>query len=93
MTETETAERVIATLKAAEQQPAPAALALLNDLVGDVQGDGDQPLEVEDARSSTFLAICEVAKALHRRQPADQLWAPAIDAASHWMSLAAAQRF
>ena len=38
------------------------------------------PLEVEEARSSAFLAICEIGKALHRGQPADRLWASAISA-------------
>ena len=33
------------------------------------------PLEVEEARSSAFMAICEVGKALHRGQPAEKLWA------------------
>jgi hypothetical protein len=34
------------------------------------------------------MAICEVGKALHRGQPADQLWATAIGATERWMSLA-----
>ena len=42
------------------------ALPILNGLVGLVQGGGDQPLEIEEARSGAFLAICEVGKALHR---------------------------
>lgn len=88
MEETEIAAKVIGALKAAEQEPAKDALSILNGLIGFVQGDGDQPLEVEEARSSAFLEVCEVAKALHRGQPAGQLWAPAIDAAERWMSLA-----
>jgi hypothetical protein len=45
-------------------------------------------LEVEEARSSAFLALCEVGKALHRGQPADHLWASAISATERWMALA-----
>ena len=46
------------------------------------------PLEVEEARASAFMAICELGKALHRGQPADGLWAPAISATERWKSLA-----
>jgi hypothetical protein len=88
MTESEKAAKVIEALKAAERGPAPAALPILNGLVGLVQGGGDQPLEVEEARSGAFLAICEVGKALHRGQPADRLWASAIEATQRWVSLA-----
>jgi hypothetical protein len=88
MEETEIAAKVIGALKAAEQEPAKDALSILNGLIGFVQGDGEQPLEIEEARSSAFLEVCEVAKALHRGQPTGQLWAPAIDAAERWMSLA-----
>jgi hypothetical protein len=88
MTDSEKAAKVIEALKAAEHEPAQIALPILNELVGLVQGDGEQPLEVEEARSSAFLAICEVGKALHRGQPADRLWTSAIDAAQRWMSLA-----
>jgi hypothetical protein len=56
-------------------------------LNGLVQGSGEAPLEVEEARSSAFLAICEVGKALHRGQPTDRLWASAIAAAERWQSL------
>jgi len=87
MTDNEKALTVIKTLQAAEREQAEAALSMLNGLVGLVQGDGAQPLEIEEARSSTFMAICEIGKALHRRQPADQLWAPAIAAAERWKSL------
>jgi len=80
--------QVIEALKAAEREPAQKALPILNGLVGLVQGGGDAPLEVEEARSSAFMAICEVGKALHRGQPADRLWASAIDATERWMSLA-----
>jgi hypothetical protein len=88
MTDAEKAAKVIEALQAAEREPSEMALPILNGLVGLVQGDGDQPLEVEEARSSAFLAICEVGKALHRGQPADRLWAPAISATERWMSLA-----
>jgi hypothetical protein len=88
MTDAEKAAKVIEALKAAEREPAQIALPILNGLVGLVQGEGEQPLEVEEARSSAFLAICEVGKALHRGTPADRLWALAIDAAERWMSLA-----
>jgi hypothetical protein len=88
MTDSEKAAKVIEALKAAEREPAQAALPILNGLVGLVQGEGEAPLEVEEARSTAFLAICEVGKALHRGQPADRLWQSAIDAAQRWRSLA-----
>ena len=81
MTDSEKAAKVIEALKAAKREPAQIALPILNGLVGLVQGDREQPLEV-------FLAICEVGKALHRGQPADRLWSSAIDATQRWMSLA-----
>jgi len=34
------------------------------------------------------MAICEVGKALHRGQPTETLWAPAVAAAQRWKSLA-----
>jgi hypothetical protein len=88
MTDSEKAAKVIEALQAAEREPAPMALPILNSLVGLVQGNGEAPLEVEEARSSAFMAICEVGKALHRGQPADNLWASAIDATERWKSLA-----
>jgi hypothetical protein len=88
MTDAEKAAKVIDALKAAEREPAQTALPILNGLVGLVQGGGEQPLEVEEARSSAFLAICEVGKALHRGQPAERLWGAAIDATEKWMALA-----
>ena len=87
MTDSERAIKVIEALKAAEREPAQIALPMLNGLVALVQGEGEQPLEVEEARSSAFLAICEVGKALHRGQPTDGLWASAIDATERWMSI------
>jgi len=88
MTDSEKAAKVIEALKAAEREPPQTALPILNGLVGLVQGSGEQPLEVEEARASAFLAICEIGKALHRGQPTDRLWASAIDATQRWMSLA-----
>jgi hypothetical protein len=88
MTDAEKAARVLEALKAAEREPAQTALPILNGLVGLVQGGGEAPLEVEEARSSAFLAICEVGKALHRGQPAERVWASAIGATEKWMSLA-----
>jgi hypothetical protein len=88
MTDAEKAAKVIDALKAAEHKPAEVALKILNGLVGLVQGGGERPLEVEEARSSAFMAICEIGKALHRGQPAERLWAVAIGATERWMSLA-----
>ena len=88
MSDFEKATKAFDALKAAERQPAQLALPILNGLIGLVQGSGEAPLEVEEARSSAFMAICEVGKALHRGQPADQLWAAAIGATERWMSLA-----
>jgi hypothetical protein len=88
MNDSEKARKVIEALKAAEREKAEIALPMLNGLVALVQGDSEQPLEVEEARSGAFLAICEVGKALHRGQPTDGLWASAIDATVRWMSLA-----
>jgi len=87
MSDFEKAARVFEALKAAEGKPAQVALPLLNELVSLVQGSGEAPLEVEEARSGTFMAICEVGKALHRGQPADGLWATAIGATERWMAL------
>jgi hypothetical protein len=88
MIDSEKAAKVIDALKMAKREPTQVALPILNGLIGLVQGEGEQPLEVEEARSSAFLAICEVGKALHRGQPADRLWASAIEATERWMSLA-----
>lgn len=87
MTDSEKAAVIIETLRAAEREPAEVALPILNGLVGLVAAHGEAPLEVEEARSSAFMAICEIGKALHRGQPAQALWAPAIDAAQRWQSL------
>jgi hypothetical protein len=87
MTDSEKAARVLDSLKAAEPKPPQVALKILNELVGLVQGGVEQPLEVEEARSGAFMAICEIGKALHRGQPADKLWASAISATEKWKSL------
>jgi hypothetical protein len=88
MTDSEKAATVLEALKTAEREPAPTALPILNGLVGLVQGSGEAPLEVEEARSAAFMAICEVGKALHRGQPTDGLWGQAISAAQRWKALA-----
>jgi len=89
MTDSETAQKVFEALKLAEQTPAQEALPILNGLVGLVQGSGgEQRLEVEEARASAFLAICEVGKALHRGHQAEGLYATALSATESWMRLA-----
>ena len=88
MEDSEKAKSVIDTLRAAEREPAPVALPALNGLVGLIQGASETSLEVEEARASTFMAICEVAKALHRGNPAERFWQSAIEAAERWRSLA-----
>jgi hypothetical protein len=88
MSDSETAQKVFDALKLAEQAHPREALPVLNGLAGLIQGGGEQPMEVEDARASAFLAICEVGKALHRGQPADGLYTAAIDATERWMRLA-----
>jgi len=45
-------------------------------------------MELEEARSGAFLAICEIGKSLHRGQPADHLWGTAIQATEQWIALA-----
>ena len=88
MTESEKARQVHAALQAAQAAAPDAALPILNGLIGLVRSDsGDQPIEVDEARSSAFLAICEVGKALHRGQPAGPLWAAAITATDRWLAL------
>ena len=87
MTDSEKAAKVIEALKAAEREPAQIALPMLNELAGLVQGSGEAPLELEEARSGAFMAICEIGKALHRGQPAGPLWGPAFEAARRWRAL------
>jgi hypothetical protein len=88
MNDSTSAQQVLDALKSAEQKPAQDALSVLNGLIPLVQGGGEAPLEVEDARASAFLSICEVGKALHRGQPADALYAAAIKATERWVALA-----
>jgi hypothetical protein len=88
MSDSEKAAKIIQALRAAECEPAQRALPILNELAMLMRGDLEQSLAIEEARANTFLAICEIAKALHRGQPADHLWLPAIDAVERWMSLA-----
>ena len=88
MTEAERARQVFQALKAAEQVAPDAALPILNGLMDLVRSDtGEQGLEIDEARSSAFLSICEVGKALHRGQPTSSLWPTAIAAAERWMAL------
>jgi hypothetical protein len=87
MTESNIAQQVLDALKQAEAKPAQEALPILNGLIPLVQGGGEAPLEVEEARASAFLAICEVGKALHRGQPSDAAYAAAIAAAERWLGL------
>lgn len=89
VTESEKAQQVLAALTSAEAAEPNAALQILNGLIGLVQSEGgDESIEVDEARSGAFLAICEVGKALHRGQPAGPLWAAAIGAAERWTMLA-----
>jgi hypothetical protein len=87
--ERDKAERVFAALNSARVAEPKAALALLNGLMDLVRSDGGgDDVEVDEARSSAFLAICEVGKALHRGQPAEPPWAAAIAATERWLSIA-----
>jgi hypothetical protein len=88
MNDLERANEVMQALRLAEGEPAQKALPILNGLVGLVKADHDQRLEVEEARSGAFLAICEIGKALHRGEPADHLWGTAIQATERWIALA-----
>jgi hypothetical protein len=88
MSDSENAQKVFDALTQAKGAPTLVALPILNGLIGLVQGGADAPLEVEEARSSAFMAICEVGKALHRGQPTEGLYAAAIKAAEHWMRVA-----
>ena len=87
MSERDAAQQVLAALKLAAGKPAPEALADLNGLITLVQGHGEVSLEVDEARSSAFLAICEAGKALHRGQPAEGLFTAAIKATERWAGL------
>jgi len=89
MTEIEIAQRVLACLQQTDAAEPHAAVSTLKGLISFLHG-GAEPhsFEVDEARSSTFAAICEYAKALHRGLPADSLRPAAIDAAERWRSLA-----
>ena len=87
MSDSQKAAKVIETLKAAEREPAQNALPILTGLFDLIRGGPEMPLEIEEARANAFMAICEVAKALHRGQPADHLWTSAIGATERWKSL------
>lgn len=89
MTEIEIAQRVLSCLHQTASAEPQSAVSALKGLIGLLRGGEDiQSCEVDEARSSTFMAICEYAKALHRGQPADGLRPAAIDAAERWRSLA-----
>ncbi|KIZ38953.1 MULTISPECIES: hypothetical protein [Rhodopseudomonas] len=89
MSESEAAELVWQSLNRTENVEPQTALPILKGLTRLVKGDGrDHPLEVHEARSSAFLAICEFAKALHRGQPAERLRDSAIIATEKWRALA-----
>jgi len=89
MTESEKALQVLQALKLAESAAPEAALPTLNGLMSLVRSEsGDQGLEIDEARSSAFLSICEVGKALHRGQPTASLWPIAIAATERWIALA-----
>ncbi|NPU09916.1 hypothetical protein HL667_11655 [Bradyrhizobium sp. 83012] len=88
MTETEKAEQVVAALRSAEASAPEAALQTLNGLMGLVRSpSAEQPLEVEEARAAAFMSICEVGKALHRKQPTEALWPAAVSATERWLTL------
>ena len=87
MDDLEKAETVLEALKTAEQETPQAALPILNGIAGLIKGDGDDALEVQEARTEAFMAICELGKALHRGLPVDGLWAPAFSATERWRRL------
>jgi hypothetical protein len=82
------ATEVLQALMLAKRAPPQQALSILNGLVGLARADHDLRLELEEARSGAFLAICEIGKSLHRGQPADHLWGTAIRATERWIALA-----
>ena len=89
MSERKIAQQVFDALKLSAGKPAPEALSDLNALIPLVQSSaGGDDLEVEEARSSAFLRICDVGKALHRGQPADALYSAAMEATERWMTVA-----
>jgi hypothetical protein len=88
MNDLDRATEVLQALMLAKRAPPQQALSILNGLVGLLRADHDQPMELEEARSGAFLAICEIGKSLHRGQPADHLWGTAIQATEQWIALA-----
>jgi hypothetical protein len=88
MTEAEKAAHVAAALAAAKDGPASEALPKLNALINLAKAPGSDELEVEEARSAAFMAICELGKALHRGQPAGDAWAQATATTERWLSRA-----
>jgi hypothetical protein len=89
MTEVEIAQHVLSCLRQTEAVEPQTAVSKLKHLIGLVHGGASgRSFEVDEARSSTFMAICEYAKALHRGQPADALRPVAIEAAETWHALA-----
>ena len=88
MNDLDRATEVLQALMLAKRSPPQQALSILNGLVGLVRADQDQHLELEEARSGAFLAICEIGKSLHRGRPADHLWGTAIQATERWIALA-----
>lgn len=89
MSEQDKAQRVFQALKAAQSAEPQAALAMLNGLIELTRGDGtDQSIEIDEARASAFLAICEVGKALHRGKPSPPPWTRAVAATERWLALA-----
>ncbi|MFZ5736953.1 hypothetical protein [Rhodopseudomonas palustris] len=89
MTEIEIAQQVLSCLHQTESAEPRSAVSTLKGLISYIHGAGNvHSCEVDEARSSTFMAICEYAKALHRGLPADGLRPAAIDAAEKWRALA-----
>ncbi|ABD87046.1 hypothetical protein [Rhodopseudomonas palustris] len=88
MSEFEIAQHVWQCLHQAASEAPQTALPMLKRLTRLVGGDGRaHPLELDEARSTAFLAVCDYAKALHRGQPAERLWTVAVAATEHWRAL------
>lgn len=89
MSEAEIAEQVLCCLEQTAAAEPHAAVGTLKNLIVYFHGSrAAHSCAIDEARSSTFMAICEYAKALHRGQPADRLRPMAIEAAEKWRSLA-----
>jgi hypothetical protein len=88
MNDLDRATEVLQALMLAKRAPPQQALSILNGPFGLLRADHDQPMELEEARSGAFLAICEIGKSLHRGQPADHLWETAIRTTERWIALA-----